>query len=134
MKNKYQLTFIVFLIFYIQSSMAVALGYKGTITLSIKPKECVVYKEGDKCYAKAMIKWKASEAGSFCLFRAPDDIKLACWNAVNEGKFSENLVMEKPVEYYLMLTENSEILLRETLNLSWVHKKSSRPEHTWRIF
>ena len=134
MKNKYQLTFIVFLVFYVQSSMAAALGYKGLITLSIKPKECVVYKEGDKCYANAFIKWKASEAGSFCLFRAPGDVKLACWNAANEGQFSENLVMENPVEYYLMMTDNSEILLRETLNLSWVHKKSSRPEHTWRIF
>ena len=134
MKNKYRLTFIVLLACNVQSSTASAVAYKGTLALSIKPKECVVYKEGDKCYANTNIKWKASEMGFFCLFRTPGDIKLACWNGANEGRFSESLVMDKPVEYYVALADNSEILLRETLNLSWVHKKSSRPELTWRIF
>ncbi|RYY76220.1 MAG: DUF3019 domain-containing protein [Gammaproteobacteria bacterium] len=134
MKNKYRLTFIVLLVFKVQSSTAATLAYKGTIALSNKPKECVVYKEGDKCYANAIIKWKASETGSFCLSRAPGDVKLACWNNANEGGFSEKLVMDGPVEYYLTPTDSSEKLLKETLNLSWVHKKSNRPEHTWRIF
>jgi hypothetical protein len=134
MKNKYQFIFAMYLLSNVQSSVAVEQSHEDSIKLSLKPKECVVLKEGDKCYASINVKWNASEPGSFCLFRTPGDVKLECWKGVSEGRFTEDLVMDEPVDYYLVYADSSEILSREIITLSWVHKKSSRPEHTWRIF
>jgi len=134
MKNKYQFIFSVFLLSILQSSIAAGQDHKGSITLSLKPKECVVFKEGDKCYATVKVQWNASESGAICLFRNPGEVKLECWSGVNEGRFSEDLVMEEPVDYYLAYTANSEMLIKQTLRLSWVYEKSSRPEQTWRLF
>lgn len=134
MKNKYQFIFAMYLLSNVQSSVAVEQSHRDSIKLSLKPKECVVLKEGDKCYSSVKVKWIASEPGSFCLFRTPSDIKLKCWEDVSEGQFTEDLVMDEQVEYYLVLADSYEILSREILTFSWVHKKSSRPEHTWRIF
>lgn len=134
MKNNYQLVFALYLLLHVQSSVAVDQSHKDQITLSLKPKECVVLKEGDKCYASINVKWKASEPGSFCLFRKPNEVKLQCWKDVSEGQFTENLVMDIQVDYYLVRADSPEILSREKITLSWVHRKSSRPEHTWRIF
>ncbi len=134
MKNKYQFIFFVFLLSVLQSSIATGQGLNNSITLSLKPKECVVFKEGDKCYASVKIKWTASESSGLCLFRNPDAVKLHCWSNAHEGQFSEDLVMESPVDYYLAYTGDSEILIKQTLTLSWVYKKSSRPEQSWRLF
>jgi hypothetical protein len=131
MKKQYQFIAILFVVSVLQSTFAVA--NNASIKLSLKPKECVVFKEGDKCYARVNVKWQSSESGSFCLFRM-GDIKLECWNNISEGQFTEELVMDKPVDYYLVRTDNSEIIIREKLTLSWVHKKSGRPEHSWRLF
>lgn len=134
MKNKYQFIFAIYFLFHVQLSGAFEQIQKDSITLSLKPKECVVLKEGDKCYASINVKWKAGEPGLFCLFRTPGDIKLKCWKDVSEGRFSEDLVMKEPVDYYLAYADSFEIIVRETLTLSWVYEKMSRPEHTWRIF
>jgi hypothetical protein len=134
MKNKYQFIFSVFLLSVLQSSIAAGQDHKDSIILSLKPKECVVFKEGDKCYASVKVKWNASEPAALCLFRNPDEVKLYCWSNASEGQFSEDLVMEEPVDYYLAYAVNSEILIKQTLTLSWVYKKSSRPEQTWRLF
>ena len=134
MKNKYQFIFSAFLLSVLQSSIAAGQSHKGLITLSLKPKECVVFKEGDKCYADVKIKWNANEANDICLFRNPGEVKLQCWSGTSEGRFSEDLVMEEPVDYYLAHVGNSEILIKQTLTLSWVYEKSSRPEQTWRLF
>ncbi len=134
MKNKYQLIFALYFLFNVQSGVAAEQSHKDSIRLSLKPKECVVLKEGDKCYSSINVKWTASEPGSFCLFRTPSDIKLKCWKDVSDGQFTEDLVMDAQVDYYLVLADSAEILGREKITLSWVHKKSSRPEHSWRIF
>lgn len=134
MKNKYQFIFSIFLLSILQSSIAAGQDHKSSITLSLKPKECVVFKEGDKCYASVKVKWNASESNAICLFRNPGGIQLECWSGVSEGRFSEDLVMEEPADYYLAYAGNSEILIKQTLTLSWVYEKSSRPEQTWRIF
>ncbi|HTF94564.1 MAG TPA: DUF3019 domain-containing protein [Cellvibrio sp.] len=133
MKNKYQFIAAVWFFSMAQSSIANE-QEKNSITLSLKPKECVVLKEGDKCYASVKIKWSSKNARAICLYRTPDQIQLECWESVNEGQFTEDLVMVEPVEYYLIPTNGSEILTSETVNLSWVHGKSNRPEHTWRLF
>ncbi len=132
MKKQYQFMAILFVVSVLQSTLAVA--NNASIKLSLKPKECVVFKEGDKCYARVNVKWQASESGSFCLFRTPDNTELECWNTMSEGHFTEELVMDEAVDYYLVRTDNSEIIIREKLTLSWVHKKSGRPEHSWRLF
>ena|SRR6187551_224856 len=134
MKNKYQFIFAAFLLSIFQPSVAVEQDHNDSIRLSLKPKECVVFKEGDKCYANVKVRWSANESGSFCLFRTPGDVELECWKGVSEGRFTEDLVMEQPVDYYLVRADNSEILIRKTLALSWVYEKSSRPEQTWRLF
>ncbi len=134
MKNKYQFIFALFLLAILQSSIAAGQDHNDSITLSLKPKECVVFKEGDKCYANVKVKWNASASGSICLFRNPGEVKLECWSGVSEGRFSEDLVMEEPVFYYLAYAGDSEILVKQTLTLSWVYEKSSRPEQTWRLF
>ncbi len=134
MKNKYPFIFAIYLLSNVQSVVAVEQSYQDSITLSLKPKECVVLKEGDKCYASVKLQWKASEPGSFCLFRTPGDIKMKCWKDVSEGRFTEDLVMDQQVDYYLVQADSSEILSRGKITLAWVNKKSSRPEHTWRIF
>ncbi len=134
MKNKYQFIFSIFLLSILQSSIATGQDHKGSITLSLKPKECVVFKEGDKCYASVKVKWNASESNTICLFRNPGGVKLECWSGVSEGRFSEDLVMEEAVDYYLAYAGDSEVLIKQTLTLSWVYEKSSRPEQTWRLF
>ena len=134
MKNKYQFIFSVFLLSVFQSSIAAGQDHNNSVTLSLKPKECVVFKEGDKCYASVKVKWNASKSGSICLFRNPGEVKLQCWIGVSDGRFTEDLVMEEPVDYYLAYAGNSEILIKQTLTLSWVYEKSSRPEQTWRLF
>ena len=54
MKNKYQFIFSVFLLSVLQSSIAAGQDHKDSIILSLKPKECVVFKEGDKVEVKLM--------------------------------------------------------------------------------
>jgi hypothetical protein len=134
MKNKYQFIFFIFFLSVLQSSIAAEQDNIDSITLSLKPKECVVFKEGDKCYANVKVNWNASEPNAICLFRNPGEVKLECWSGVSEGRFSEDLVMKEPVDYYLAYAGDSEILIRQTLTLSWVYEKSNRPEQTWRLF
>ncbi|WP_049631770.1 DUF3019 domain-containing protein [Cellvibrio sp. pealriver] len=134
MKNNYQFICIVLLFVFSNAVTAADQYLHSSITLSLKPKECVVLKEGDKCYADVAIKWKANVPSSLCLYRAPDEIKLTCWDTQNEGQFTEKLVMDEPVDYYLATADDSEILAKETLHLFWVHKKSNRPNSTWRLF
>lgn len=134
MKNNYKFIFAIFLLSVLQSSIAAGQDNNGSITLSLKPKECVVFKEGDKCYANVKVNWNASGSNAICLFRNPGEVKLECWTGVSEGRFAEDLVMEEPVDYYLAYAGNSEILIKQTLTLSWVYEKSSRPEQTWRLF
>lgn len=134
MKNKYQFIVSVFLLSVLQSSIAAGQDHNDSITLSLKPKECVVFKEGDKCYASVKVKWSAGESKAICLFRNPGGVNLECWSGVSEGQFYEDLVMEAPVDYYLAYAGNSEVLIKQTLTLSWVYEKSSRPEQTWRLF
>lgn len=134
MKNKYQFISIILFFSVLQSNMVLGQDRNNSIKLSLKPKECVVYKEGDMCYATVRAKWSADLPASFCLFRTPGDVKLECWENVNEGQFVEELVMDEPMSFYLTSANSSEILIRETINLSWVHKKSSRPANTWRLF
>lgn len=134
MMTKHQFIFAVFLLSMLQSSKATDQDNDSSITLTLKPKECVVLKEGDKCYAKIMVKWEARESDSFCLYRTPDAVRLVCWSGVSEGLFTENLVMSESVNYYLALADSSEILIEKNVDLSWVYKKSSRPELIWRSF
>lgn len=134
MKNKYQFIFILFLLSILQSRIAAGQDRKDLITLAVKPKECVVFKEGDKCYANVKVKWSTGVSDSICLYRNPGQVKLECWSGVNEGRFAEDLVMEEPVDYYLVYAGNFEMLIKQTLTLSWVYEKSSRPEQTWRLF
>lgn len=134
MNNNYPLICALYLLFHVQPSVAIEQSHKDPVTLLLKPKECVVLKEGDKCYASIKVKWKASESGLFCLFRTPGDVKLKCWKDVVEGQFAENVVMDTEVDYYLVRADSAEILSRGKITLSWVHRRSSRPEHTWRIF
>lgn len=134
MKNKYQFILTACLFSIFQPHVTAEPDHNDSIRLSLKPKECVVFKEGDKCYANVKIKWSASESAALCLFRNPDEVKLYCWSNASEGQFSEDLVMEAPVDYYLAYAGNSEILIKQTLTLSWVYEKSSRPEQTWRLF
>ncbi len=134
MKNKYQFISIASLLSVLQSTMVVGQDRNESMELSLKPKECVVFKEGDKCYASVKVKWSSKDAAAVCLYRTPGQTKLECWAGVSEGQFSESLIMSEPVQYYLSPENSSEVLVRETLNLSWVYKKSSRPEHTWRLF
>jgi hypothetical protein len=134
MKNKYQFIFVACILSILQSSIAAGQDHNDSITLSLKPKECVVFKEGDKCYASVKVKWSASKSNAICLFRNPGGVKLECWSSVSEGRFSEDLVMEEAVDYYLAYAGDSEVLIKKTLTLSWVYEKSSRPEQTWRLF
>lgn len=133
MKNKYQFIFVMLFIFTFQSGFADEPKNGDPVRLSLKPKECVVFKEGDKCYAKVSANWSTKEPGSFCLFRTPDT-KLECWNGPNEGRYTEDLVMSEAVDYYLVRVDSSEVVVRKTVELSWVYKKTTRLEHTWRLF
>lgn len=134
MKNNYQFISIISLFLLAKAATAADQYHNSSIQLSLKPKECVVFKEGDKCYADVTLKWKANAPSSLCLYRAPDEIQLTCWDNQSEGQFSEKLVMEEPVDYYLATADGSKILAKETLHLFWVHKKSNRPNSTWRLF
>lgn len=134
MKNNYQFIFIVLFFLFAKAAIAAEEHNNSSITLSLKPKECVVLKEGDKCYADVTVRWKANASSSLCLYRAPDEIQLTCWNNQNEGQFTDKLVMQEPVDYYLATADGTKILEKETLHLFWVHKKSNRPNSTWRLF
>lgn len=134
MKNNYQFICIVLLVVFAKAAIAADQHHNASITLSLKPKECVVLKEGDKCYADVTVKWQANASSSLCLYRAPDEVQLACWHNQSDGQFTEKLVMREPVDYYLATVDGSEILKKETLHLFWVHKKSNRPNSTWRLF
>lgn len=134
MKNNYQFICIALLFVFAKAAIAADQHRNSSINLSLKPKECVVLKEGDKCYADVTIKWKSSESNSLCLYRALEEVQLTCWQNQSEGQFMERLVMQEPVDYYLTTSDGSEILAKETLHLFWVHKKSNRPNSTWRLF
>jgi Protein of unknown function (DUF3019) len=134
MKRQYQFILALFLLCIVKNGFAESENPDKAVVLSIKPKECVVLKEGDKCYAKVRIHWQLDNSGSFCLLRTPGDIQLQCWKGASEGNFSENLVMNESVEYYLVDADSSAILIKKSLTLSWVYEKSMRSEHTWRLF
>jgi Protein of unknown function (DUF3019) len=134
MKKQYQFIITLFLFCIFKNSFAESEILKNAVVLSIKPKECVVLKQGDKCYAKVKIDWQLDSPGSFCLVRTPGDIQLQCWKGEREGSFSENLVMNESVDYYLVDADTSAILVKKSLTLSWVYEKSTRSEHTWRLF
>ena len=104
------------------------------LELNIKPKECAVLEQGDTCFVTVHLHWQAAQPGSYCLFEKATQLLLECWENATKGTYSTKLETVTSVEYFITAKDNSHILVKTQLNVSWVYKKTSRPIQTWRIF
>lgn len=106
---------------------------EASVQFVLKPRECVVLQEGDKCYANVRIHWYVTAAAEHCLYMQDVDAPLKCWND-NQGQFSKKINTSEDITFYLQSEADEKVLAEAKLVLAWVHEKSARPLQTWRLF
>lgn len=121
-------------IMLLQCPFLIADTAESLYSLAVKPSSCAVLEEGDMCYVTVNISWQTLQAGEFCIFKEGSVIELKCWAGANEGVFSDTTTLTKSVDYLLVNRLNKQVLARDTVTVSWVYKKRSRPMLHWRVF
>lgn len=111
-----------------------ALSEKESVTLELKPSECVIMEQGQVCHVIARLAWTAEAHGDYCLFSSRNSQPLRCWNDSTQGKYRESLKTKGGVEYTIRRNSENLVLAREKLTVTWVYRESVRPVRQWRLF
>ena len=101
--------------------------------LSVKPNKCVALRQGRTCFADVTLTWQVAVAGDYCLLSNKQQKPLACWQNKRFGSVSYNFESHDNEQFTLVSRHNSTVLLASDIQVTWLHKSSSK-KRRWRLF
>lgn len=102
--------------------------------LNLKPQQCAVLEEGDKCYINVRFMWVATEVGDYCITEENSGDIVQCWESAQSGQASKKYALTQSKVFYLIARKTGIRLAKKRLEVSWVYKKRSRSLLNWRVF
>lgn len=102
--------------------------------LTVRPTQCVVLEQGQKCHANVRVEWKVGRPSSVCLHNSLVQKPLKCWEDAIDGIYQEKVIARSSVYYFLKPAGADEVLAEAELNVAWVYRESRRPTRQWRLF
>ena len=108
---------------------------KNTVTLTVKPKLCILNNERQTRKDKIIISWKSNSALSLCLFSNKKQSSLACWHDSWSGETEQLIKTQESLMFYLK--DEQKIVAQKKLEVFKnfaKRNKRSRKRHPWSIF
>ncbi len=102
--------------------------------LQIKPANCVALREGQICYQKLTINWRAATSDDYCLYQRGDNTPLVCWNNLMQGSSVYEFAGNSSTDFILVRQRDNQTIAKFTLEVAWVYDAKSHRESHWRIF
>lgn len=103
------------------------------VKLELKPKQCVVLHQGQKCYADVIVKWQAPQ-GNVCLYSSLVQEALQCWSQQDKAQLMLEIIATENIIFELRSKPSNTLLGKVELEMAWVYKKGSRSNLSWRMF
>jgi len=109
------------------------------INLSAQPANCVALRHGRTCYANVKLNWVSQIKQDYCIYIKHPKLKrsqlkvIKCWKNSNGNEVIFNFESNKKIEFQLMSSIDNKVIAETAVEVSWVHKASSR-KRRWRIF
>lgn len=105
------------------------------VTLTLKPKMCVLSRLGEDCQDELNINWQASSAINVCLYQAQSSMPLACWENAQEGYHHTLLSTANSLAFLLRSSKKHKPLASETFEVLHDHKQFRRARrNAWAFF
>ena len=106
-----------------------------SVTLLIKPSQCVALHHGQRCYSDVAISFTAVKKSDYCLYSSQDISKpMKCWIEQSQGEMLEEIVTVDNMLFMLRHKDDDMVLAQAELKVAWVYRKNSRAKSAWRIF
>ncbi len=100
---------------------------------SVLPATCITLRKGRKCFATVTINLTLTQMGHYCLYQQGNIRPMHCWQNVAPKKLRIAFESAKKVVYILKNETSQKVIALTSVEVSWVHKTSSR-KRRWRIF
>ena len=106
-----------------------------SVTLSIKPKVCVLSSAEEICQDELQISWLSASERSLCLYQKNHPVPLACWESANKGSHNMALNTSTSLNFLLRESAQDELLASETFEVIHDHKQYRRARrNAWAFF
>ena len=102
--------------------------------LQLKPNRCVALHQGQVCYQKVQLSWRAQQPGHYCLFQPNKESPVYCWQGVAAGQYQYEFAGDVSLELQLVNMQTKIPLATATLEVAWVYKANTRRKTHWRLF
>ena len=106
-----------------------------TVTLTIKPKVCVLSSAEELCQDELQISWHSNNTRNLCLYQKSEPVPLACWEKASKGSHSMALNTSTNLNFLLRESAHNELLASETFEVIHDHKQYRRARrNAWAFF
>lgn len=106
-----------------------------SVTLTIKPKVCVLSSAKEVCQDELQISWLSTNERSLCLYQKNNPVPLACWERANNGSHSMALNTSTSLNFLLRESTQDALLASETFEVIHDHKQYRRARrNAWAFF
>lgn len=102
--------------------------------LKLKPGRCVALHQGQVCYQRVQLEWRAALAGHYCLYQKSADQPLHCWQNVSAGEYVYAFASDTSVQLQLLDAQTQALIAQAELEVAWVYKANTRRKTQWRLF
>lgn len=100
----------------------------------LKPEQCVAVHQGNDCFINLDVFWHGDQPLNACIFMSTEKRPIACWKNQYEGRVIRELATKENVTFTLKTEDEVITLASETLIVSWVYRKNTRSQTSWRMF
>lgn len=105
----------------------------GDIVLSIKPGLCLLSTGETECRDSLLVKWKARQPYSLCLYQETTDSSLYCWSSVREGEYQFEFAASETTDFELRDQQNNQLLISKSFKIL-TRESGSRRRNPWSFF
>ncbi len=113
---------------------AATINIPVTAQLQLKPGRCVALHQGQVCYQRVQLEWRAARAGHYCLYQKSADQPLHCWQNVSAGEYVYAFASDTSVQLQLLDAQTQALIAQAELEVAWVYKANTRRKTQWRLF
>ncbi|GBL05901.1 signal peptide-containing protein [Glaciecola sp. KUL10] len=89
--------------------------------------------KGKQCYGNLTLYWQLDRPRNICLFSQTDKRPIYCWSKRLQGNYEGSFVLFESNKYSIVDIESKEVLMTETISVTWVFQES-RQRRRWRLF
>lgn len=97
-------------------------------------KRCVALRQGQTCYKKVKLRWRAPNSGNYCVYVAGSNTPLQCWQQQLSNEMTVDFESGEDTVYVLRQENTSNNLAEFTISVSWVYEPQQDSSSNWRLF